>query len=143
MKLEKKPIASAVALALLSAVYPVYAQQSGTPVAGDRKIKQAPDATPGKTTKDKASDQAKPSPGTGEAATENGKPDGSRDNIILAQAAPPPAADFAAIGGDGGVVGHVLWLERGHREAAIGQGAAETGDEERFADIGAGAHEHQ
>ena len=92
MKLEKKPIASAVALALLSAVYPVYAQQSGTPVAGDRKIKQAPDATPGKTTKDKASDQAKPSPGTGEAATENGKPDGSRDNIILAQAAPPPPA---------------------------------------------------
>ena len=53
------------------------------------------------------------------------------------------AADLAAVGGDGGVVGHVLRLERGDAEAADGDGAAEAGDEEGFADVGAGALEHQ
>ena len=53
------------------------------------------------------------------------------------------AADLAAVGGDGGVVGHVLRLERGDGEAAGAGGAAEAGDEERLADAGAGALEHQ
>ena len=52
------------------------------------------------------------------------------------------AADLAAIGGDGGIVRHVLRLERRDPQAAIGEGAAEAGDDQRLADIGAGAHEH-
>ena len=53
------------------------------------------------------------------------------------------AADLAAVGGDGGVVRHVLRLERAHAEAAVGEGAGEAGDDQRLADVGAGALEHQ
>ena len=53
------------------------------------------------------------------------------------------AADLAAGGGDGGVVGHVLRLERADAEAAVGEGAGEAGDDQRLADVGAGALEHQ
>ena len=53
------------------------------------------------------------------------------------------AADLAAIGGDGGVVAHVLRLERRDAQPAIGEGAAEPGDDQRLADVGAGAHEHE
>ena len=53
------------------------------------------------------------------------------------------AADLAAVGGDGGVVRHVLRLERRDPQAAIGEGAAQPGDQQRLADIGAGALEHQ
>ena len=53
------------------------------------------------------------------------------------------AADLAAVGGDGGVVGHVLRLEGADAEAAVGEGAGEAGDDEGFSDVGAGALEHQ
>ena len=53
------------------------------------------------------------------------------------------AADLAAVGGDGGVVGHVLRLEGADAEAAVGEGAGEAGDDEGLADVGAGALEHQ
>ena len=53
----------------------------------------------------------------------------------------PP--DLAAIGGDGGVVRHVLRLERTHAKPAPGEGAREPGDDQRFADVGAGALDHQ
>jgi hypothetical protein len=53
------------------------------------------------------------------------------------------AADLAAVGGDGGVVRHVLRLERTHAQAALGQGARQAGHDQRLADIGAGALEHQ
>ncbi len=53
------------------------------------------------------------------------------------------AADLAAVGGDGGVVGHILRLEGGDVEAAVAGGAAEAGDEEGLADAGAGALDHQ
>ena len=53
------------------------------------------------------------------------------------------AADLAAVGGDGGVVGHVLRLERADAEAAVGEGAGEAGDDQGLADVGAGALEHQ
>ena len=52
-------------------------------------------------------------------------------------------ADFAAIGGDGGVVAHVLRLERRHHETAVGERPAQSADDQRFADIRSGAHEHQ
>src|SRR6202011_3820462 len=52
-------------------------------------------------------------------------------------------ADLAAIGGDHRVVRHVLRLERPHLEAAPGEAAREARDQQRFADIGAGALQHQ
>ena len=51
-------------------------------------------------------------------------------------------ADLAAIDRDRGVVRHVLRLERPDAEAAIGEQPAEAGADQRLADIGAGAHEH-
>ena len=53
------------------------------------------------------------------------------------------AADLAAVRRHRGVVRHVLRLERPHREAAIGQRARQAGDDQRLADVGAGALEHQ
>ncbi len=53
----------------------------------------------------------------------------------------PP--DLAAIGGDGGVVRHVLRLERRDAQAAIGEGAAKPRHQQRLADVGTGAHEHE
>ena len=53
------------------------------------------------------------------------------------------AADLAAIGGDRGVVRHVLRLERADAQAAPGEGARQPGDEQRLADIRAGALQHQ
>ena len=53
------------------------------------------------------------------------------------------AADLAAVDGDGGVVRHVLRLERRHLEAAPHQRARQARDERRLADIGAGALDHQ
>ena len=47
------------------------------------------------------------------------------------------AADLAAIAGDGGIVGHVLRLEGQHFQAAPGEGAAQAGDHQGFADVGA------
>jgi hypothetical protein len=52
-------------------------------------------------------------------------------------------ADLAAIRGDGSIVAHVLRLERSDAQASVAQGAAEASDEQRFADIGPSAHEHQ
>ena len=53
------------------------------------------------------------------------------------------AADFAAVRRHGGIVRHILRLERAHREPAMAIGAAETRDNQRFADAGAGALQHQ
>ena len=53
------------------------------------------------------------------------------------------AADLAAVGRDGGVVRHVLRLERPHPEAPAGVEAGEPGNDQRLADIGAGALDHQ
>ena len=50
------------------------------------------------------------------------------------------AADLAAVGGDRGIVRHVLRLERAHLEPAVGESAAEAGDDQRLADIGARSH---
>ena len=50
--------------------------------------------------------------------------------------------DLAAIGGDGGVVGHVLGLERTHPQAAPGKVTAQPRDQHAFPDIGAGALDH-
>ena len=52
-------------------------------------------------------------------------------------------ADLAALCRDGGVVRHVLRLERPDRETAPGEGAAQAGRNQRLADIGAGALQHQ
>ena len=51
-------------------------------------------------------------------------------------------ADLAA-GADGRVVRHVLRFERRNVDAATPRGAAETGDEHGFADVGARALDHQ
>ena len=44
---------------------------------------------------------------------------------------------------DGGVVGHVLRFERPHCQAAIGEDAAQTGDQHRLAHVRAAALDHQ
>ena len=51
-------------------------------------------------------------------------------------------ADLAAVGGDGGIVRHVLRLEGTHLQPPIGGDAAEPGHQYRFSDIRAGALEH-
>src|SRR5205807_8291636 len=43
----------------------------------------------------------------------------------------------------GGIVRHVLRLERSHLEATPGEGARQPRDDQRLADIGAGALQHQ
>jgi hypothetical protein len=53
------------------------------------------------------------------------------------------AADLAAVGRHGGVVRHVLRLERADFQPTRGEGAAEAGDDERLADVRAGALKHQ
>ena len=52
---------------------------------------------------------------------------------------PLRAADFATIGGDRGIVGHILRFERANRQAALTNGARQPGGEHRFTDIGTGA----
>ncbi len=52
-------------------------------------------------------------------------------------------ADFAAIAGYGGIVGHVLRLEGHHFQSAPGEGPAEAGGDQGFSHVGAGAHEHE
>ena len=53
------------------------------------------------------------------------------------------AADLAAVGCHGGVVRHVLRLERAHAEAAALEDAQQPGDEQRLADVGPGAGQHE
>ncbi len=53
------------------------------------------------------------------------------------------AADLAAVGGHGGIVRHVLRLERAHAEAAALEDAQQAGDEQRLADVGARAGQHE
>ena len=50
-------------------------------------------------------------------------------------------ADLAGCG-RGGVVRHVLRLERPHLQAAIREEPAQAGDDQRLPDIGAGAKDH-
>src|SRR3546814_14018512 len=50
---------------------------------------------------------------------------------------------FRSVGRHGGVVGHVLRLERPHAQAAPREDAAEPGGEQRLADVGTGALEHE
>ncbi len=52
-------------------------------------------------------------------------------------------ADFAAIHRHGGVIRHILRLERRNANAAIGEGARQSRDDERFADVGPRALDHQ
>ena len=52
-------------------------------------------------------------------------------------------ADLAAIGRDSGVVRHVLRLERAHAQPAVGEGTAQSGDDQGFSHVRAGALEHQ
>ena len=53
------------------------------------------------------------------------------------------AADLAAIGGDRGVVRHVLRLERPHAQAAIREQPAQAGDQHGLAHVRAAALHHQ
>ena len=52
------------------------------------------------------------------------------------------AADLAAVGGDRGVVRHVLRLERAHTKAAAREGARQSRDQQRLADVRARALDH-
>ena len=53
------------------------------------------------------------------------------------------APDFAAVAGDGCIVRHVLRLERHNAQATIGEGARQSRDDQRFADVGPRALNHQ
>ena len=52
----------------------------------------------------------------------------------------PP--DLAAVGGDGRVVRHVLRFERNDAQTPVGHQAAQPSDDQRFADVRSGPHEH-
>jgi iron complex outermembrane receptor protein len=94
MKLKRKPLASAVAVALFSAVCPAYAQEIvGPPIdtqkseASDPKGKKAPNKTTAKKAQDKATAKQK-----SQSADTAKAPDAEQSPIILAQApAPSPA----------------------------------------------------
>ncbi len=93
MKLRKTPIASAIALILMSAVAPVQAQQSDTKSADAPKTQAQPDAAATQAAKEKAKSTAKPSAlkdaeVSADAKAAQGEAQGS---TILAQATPPPA----------------------------------------------------
>ncbi len=53
------------------------------------------------------------------------------------------AADLAAVGCYGSIVGHVLRLERRDRESAFAIRSRKPGNDQRFADVRAGALKHQ
>src|SRR5438874_1418130 len=96
MKLKRKPLASAVAVALFSAVCPAYAQDVvGPPIdtqnsqASDPKAKKAPHKATAKKAQDKATAKQK-----SQSADTAKAPDAEQTPIILAQAtapAPSPA----------------------------------------------------
>src|SRR6266705_1897957 len=86
MKLKKTPIASAVAVALMSIVTPVHAQQSATGAVDTLKSQTQPDATTAQAAKDKAKSATKDGEASAEAKVAQGKPQ------VLAQAPPPPAS---------------------------------------------------
>ena len=95
MKLRKSPIASAIALALVSASAPVYAQQTGD--AQDAQAQRVPAGS--KTAQDaansapsKATDGAAAQPPLKDAGT---RPSQSLANVLLAQAAPTPPVNPA------------------------------------------------
>ncbi len=52
-------------------------------------------------------------------------------------------ADFAAIGGHGGIVGHILWLEGHNVDSALPCRPAKPGHQQRFPDIRASPLNHQ
>src|SRR5437016_13726015 len=52
------------------------------------------------------------------------------------------ASNLAAISGNGGIVRHVLWLERPYAKAAIGECSRQPRNEKGLADIRAGALQH-
>jgi iron complex outermembrane receptor protein len=96
MKLKKTPIASAVALALMSFVTPVHAQQSDT-TSADAPKSEAQGATAAQAAKDKAkadkakADAAKLKAAGAKDADAKTKQEEAPANIILAQAPTPPA----------------------------------------------------
>ena len=85
--------------------------------------------------------------GVGLRLEENGIHVDARRHAAGQRLQPLPAPDLAAacvaILGDGGVVGHVLRLERPHRQATVACNPAQAGDQDRLADIGAGALQHE
>jgi iron complex outermembrane receptor protein len=93
MKLRKTPIASAVAVALMSVVTPVHGQQPSNSSADTPNSQARPDATAAQAAKDKAKRAAKASTpkdaDASEATTAQGEPEA---NILLAQAPPPQPA---------------------------------------------------
>jgi iron complex outermembrane recepter protein len=95
MKLRKSPIASAIALALVSASVPVYAQQTGDAQnaqaqrvpAGSKTAQDAANSAPSK-----ATDTTAAPPPAKDAGT---RPSQSLANVLLAQAAPTPPVNPA------------------------------------------------
>ncbi len=79
MKLRKTPIASAVALVLMSAVYPVQAQEAAASRPEDAQKSQARDDASGKSSKDKA----KPKPSDAKSSE-------AQSPVILAQGGAAP-----------------------------------------------------
>ena len=95
MNLRKTPIASAVALALMSAVYPAHAQQTDTSVTTEK----APASETGQSQKSTAKSAKKETGATGASATQagNAKPQSTEapsqagGRMVVAQATPAPA----------------------------------------------------
>jgi iron complex outermembrane recepter protein len=88
MKLRKTPIASAVAMVLMSAVYPVHAQEAAASRPEDAQKSQALDEAAGKGAKDSTKEKKK---ATDAKATE-AKTETLQSPIIVAQATTPPPA---------------------------------------------------
>ena len=90
MKLRKTPIASAVAVALMSIVTPAQAQQAATSSVDTPKSQAQPDATAAQAAKDKAKGATKPSAAKDAEASADPK-NAQGEPQVLAQATTPPA----------------------------------------------------
>src|SRR2546426_1652269 len=91
MKLKKTPIASAVAIALMSVVPPAHAKQWAASSIDAPRSQAHPEARAAQAAKDKAKSATKPSATKDAEASADAK-DTQGEPQVLAQATPPPAA---------------------------------------------------
>ncbi len=97
MKIRKTPIASAVAVALMSVVTPVHAQQSATGSVDTPKSQTQPDATAAQAAKDKAKDATKPSAAKDAEASADAKTAQGEPQVLAQATTPPPATTPPAL----------------------------------------------
>src|SRR5207253_1062107 len=106
------PIASAVAVALMSVVTPVHAQQSATGSVDTPKSQTQPDATAAQAAKDKAKDATKPSAAKDAEASADAKTAQGEPQVLAQATTPPPVNGHPIASGDWFVLDQVQTVGR-------------------------------